>query len=258
MNILNAIYKNRKIILKVVKGVAFVGSVYFSAKETPEALVALDKAEHDKCLKYREEHPEDPDCNGYTGLTKLEMIKYGAPKYWKTALCAGIAIGSDCAVAKITEGETETIKMLLSLALSDNDRNMKIVEDVVSKDKLNKIKSQIAQEKINENPPKIDTTFNDDGTHTFCIFGQYFRSTRNSVDAIFNKINAKINQGETFSQDMICLHFGVSEIKGGSNILYGRCAGIPGDILDYDVNPAEDIYGNPVSMIEIKNKPEVL
>lgn len=256
-SIKNAVYTHRGSILTVAKAASFILAVYFSAKDTPRAMKAIDEAELDKCIEYKEKHSEDTTCSGFPGLTRIEKIRYGAPKYWRTGICAGATIGLDIITAKMMGKQLQSYKLLATMALNDKDKLIKAVEETVSKDKLNKIKTQIAQEDINNNPPKIDTSFADDGTHTFRIFGSDFRSTRNDVDAKFNEINSQICQGEVYSRNHLRNLFGLDDEKGVGNLMYGRNAGMPGDIIKYDVVPAQDIYGNPICIIDIRNQPEV-
>lgn len=250
------IIKHTDKILFISKNTLMIMALIFASKDSPKASKAIDQKEHERALQYQQQHPEDPNLLGYRGLTKMEKFKTAAPCYWRTALFAGGAIGLDVYSSIRTNRMIDSYKWIAASAIEEKTKTLTAIEENVSKDKLNKIKSQIAQENIDKCPPTVDSSFHDDGSHLYRIFDCDVRSTRNEVDAKFNKINSRINQGETFTIADLKPMFGITPSKGDNLIGFGESlSGIPGNIIRYEVIPASDSYGNPIGKVWIKTDP---
>ena len=237
-------------------------SLYMMYKEAPKAQRAIADAENEKWLKYSQEHgPEDGVP--YVPLTPMEKFKVSVPYISKPVLVNGVSIAFSIGGHVRAARAVADVTTLLNNALTKNEIIMKTIESDVSPEKFEKIKRDIAEQKVQDKIANIPKDIRDDGLYSFFepITGQHFRATTEIIRQgclDFNDILMNSDRG-TLSDLMMCwMNKGakgltLSSVSDG----WFWIASHEKDWLKISsFSPISNDYGNPVSMINYNRDPK--
>ncbi|NLA96575.1 MAG: hypothetical protein GX838_07030 [Clostridiaceae bacterium] len=166
----------------ILTGIGVAGVIttaIMAAKATSNAMYALDEA----------------DCNTEEELTKKDVVKIVAPYYIPTLIMGATTIGCILGLNSIHTRRTAAIASLYSLT----EASLKEYEDRVLKElgpkRSQKIRDDMAQEKLDKNPTKSNTIFETGSGDSLCydaLSGRYFRSSIESIKRAMNDFNYKL------------------------------------------------------------------
>lgn len=168
----------------------FIAATVCAVKETPEAIACLEEKED-----------LDPD------MTKLQRAAVVIPKYKKTLIFTGLGLGLTCGAWKMEAKQMAELAATASMALSDNDKLKKAIEEGDSekaKETLNKMEEEkgvhhISEESIGSDPDTNPPTDKVVSIFRFDITGKCFYSTMEKVEEALSNCRAKFRRDRSVS-----------------------------------------------------------
>lgn len=200
-------------ILTALGIVGFVGTCVLVAKETPKAVVDLERAEQDKKSE----------------LKPVEKAKILAKNYWPAA-----ATGIGSIACFVGANHISILRVQAAMAayrMSENrfaEYQDKVVEKFGAK-KEESVRTDIAQDHVNRNPAPTDPALipHGKGGNQLCYdikTGRYFYSDMQTLKAIVNVLNRQFDcsGGIEYGEGVVTLndfydHVGLPTIPDGDN-----------------------------------------
>lgn len=207
----------------------FVATVYLAVKATPKAAEKIKQAEFEKnasilTLEDAKARPSFTakeiviDNENYKVLTLQEKVK----TVWKDYLPAAITgtASTLCIIASVSESCRRSAVLATAYRLSEeaaNEYKAKVIETIGEK-KEQKIREDIAQDKINNNPVQSTQVILTNQGNALCYdsySGRYFRFDIDKLKKINNEINARLLTDDAISLNKIYLEYGLDGIDAG-------------------------------------------
>lgn len=208
----------------------FIGSIIITAKQAPKAKKAVEEL-HEELGKSDKEY------------TKHEIIfeefKTAAPYYIPTIVTASASAGCILGSYKISSARTAAIAAAYELTKEGLKEYKEKVKEVVGEKKEEKIRHEIAQDRVNKAPRDEAGNRNEvmmtDGQTLFydCYGGRYFRSTVNEIRKAEKLIADRLNSEMYIELNELYYQLGVSNTKLG-------------DMVGFNVDDGIEIYFNSV------------
>lgn len=229
----------------ILTGVAVAGvltTAILAVKATPNALRILDIESSRK----KEE------------LTKLEMVK----TTWKCYIPSGImgTVTIACIIGATSVNLKRNAALVSAYSLTEKalkEYQSKVVE-VIGKNKEQKIKDEIAKDKITNNPPKESEIIFTGNGETLCyeaLSGRYFKSDIEKVRKAENAINKQLLKDGFICLNDLFYELGLPSTKLGDELGWNNYDdalmifnfssqlsenGIPCLVIDYEIYPNGD------------------
>ena len=235
---------------------------------TGAAAVALSWWESDRCSKElvdaEEKKYEDyighngPDSSeGYQGLTKKEQniirLKHAAVPIALEIISIACSFGSD-KKNKLTQ---EHIASAAATALNYATMFEKKAEEHISSDKMAKIRKEVAEEIMENDPPKkITNQQYDDNLVWFRDYfsGQEFRSSVVDLERVKNKLNEAYLNGEWVCLNEYYILLGLEPIDAGWTM--GWIVDFPVELINFHTDLIKLKDGTPCGLIVFDTQPK--
>jgi hypothetical protein len=192
---------NSPAILTAIGGLGVVGTAYAASKATIKAHAAVkaDDAE-------REALKEEP-------RTKKETVKLVWILYLPTVTSGVLTITAIVMANRISTGRAAALAAAYALNQQGWEEFEKKAKEVIGEKEVEKVKAQVAQDRVNQSTGQInDVIFIDDSEQLFLegFSRRPFKSTRNELDALQNKLNKLMIDGDTVSLSELYDFLGLS------------------------------------------------
>lgn len=250
------------LILTVVGVVSGLAGTILMMDRAPKAQKAIADAENEKWDDYIQRGGMESD-EEYEPLTKIEKIKVAAPI---VAPAIGLSIiSSVCSVSAYVKLGNKIVQttQALNQAITAREVFEKAVEANVSKDKMEKIKKDVADQDIQNRMISLPKDTKDDGLYSFIepVSGQVFRATTEIVRQgclDFNEI--MMNQDKATLTDLMMCWMN----KGAKGLVLTPTtdgwfwkADHEKDWLKINTfSPISNDYGNPASYLSYNREPK--
>ena len=250
------------LILTVVGVVSGLAGTLLMMDRAPKAQKAIIEAENEKWMEYNSTHvPGDDD--EYEPLTTKEKIKVAAPI---VAPALGLTlISSICSVTAYIQLGNKVMQttQALNQALTAKEVFEHAVEANVSRDKMEKIKKDVAEQNIQNRMIELPKDVKDDGLYSFIepISGQVFRATTEIVRQgvlDFNEIMMNSDKA-TLSDLMMCwMNKGAKGLvlSPSTDGWYWKADHEKDWLRVNTFSPISNDYGNPASYINYNREPK--
>ena len=254
--------ENGRLVGVVVSTLTTLAAPIFLYFAIPKAEKKISEKEEEKWKEFKETHDKS-EYDDFEGLSKWDIFKIKALYYIPTGLCVLVSIGTNVYTYKLSEDKIKDLTTTVTQLMVNADTTMRIVERNVSKDKMSKIRKDLAEEDVKSRKIVVPNYGNDDGKFTFVepISGQSFRATADIVRGAIqdaNDIMMKRSDRVTLNGFIECLMR-----RGATNIsfsevgdaIYWEADGSK-DFLDVDeFSPLKDDRGNSFSYIQYNRSP---
>lgn len=201
---------------EILTGIGVTGmitSTVLAVKATPEALDLLDEAR-------REKHDD---------LTALETVKVAWKPYIPSTVIGIFSVA--CIVGASTVSTKRNTALATAYALSEKTLltyRDKVVETIGEK-KEKEIRTNIAQDDINNNPVSSAQVIITSKGNTLCkdsLSGRYFESDIDFIKRVENKLNKQINNRDYVSLNEFYSELGLEGIASGDRMGWNICDGL--------------------------------
>lgn len=197
----------------------FFTSIILAIKVTSKAKNDIEEARNDKYLTQIED--------GYDAvlddveLTPMEVVK----ATWKDYLpvVGTTAASTLCIIGSVTTSNRRTAVLATAYKLAEEsaaEYRAKVVETIGEK-KEQKIREDIAQDRINNNPPQTTQVFITNQGNALCYdsySGRYFKFDIDKLKKVNNEINERLLMENAVSLNELYLEWGLDGIDMGYEI----------------------------------------
>lgn len=214
---LNTIDRNSPTILTGLGVTGLVSTVLLTINGTVKAKNLIEQVEYEKL--------KDAAVEGYPykeeKLSKKEIAKLVWKCYIPTLVMGSISIACIISSHNIASRRTAAIATLYSLA--DNalqEYKAKVIEQI-GENKSRKVEEEIAQDKLNANPPDKQTVILTGKGTVLCyesLSGRYFRSSVEEIRKVQNDFNARVISDFYRPLNELYDDLGLEPIKMGEDI----------------------------------------
>lgn len=209
-NVGKTINKNSPTILTGLAVAGFVTTVIFAVKATPKALEILDQ---EKIMR------RDYDNN--RPITKTDVIKLTWKTYLPTFLMGATSISCMIFANHINLRRNAMLSSLYALSETTLKEYQNKVVETIGENKERKIRDEIKEDKIKNNPPKEANVIVTGKGDTLCydvLSGRYFKSDIESIRKIENETNKKLLSNMWVSLNEVYDDLGLPSIDLGRDI----------------------------------------
>lgn len=187
------IQQNSPTILTGMAVAGVVGTVVAAINATPKAveIVELEKRKREHIVYY----VGDEEVEMKQELTKFDIVKLTWKEYIPTAIMGTVTIGCIIGAHSISMKRTAALAGLYSLSQKALEEYESKVEEVVGKNKANKIKDEIAQDWLDKNPVDKNNIIRTGYGDTLCydiLSGRYFMSDIEKIRQAQNDFNQQL------------------------------------------------------------------
>lgn len=245
-NLGGVLVKNSPTILTVLSVSGLVATTIMGSKDTIKAIRILDELE------------EEAELKGEEPLTFKEKAKATWKCYIPTAIMGSITIGCTIGANSIHLRRNAALASLYSLSeVALKEYQAKVVE-TIGKNKEQKIKDEIHQEKIVKNPVSANEVFITGRGDTLCydvLSGRYFKSDMEKIKSALNKLSRDLMSEMFVSVNQVYYELGLEGTKHGD--LWGwHVDQVGSDLIqpDFSSQLAED--GRPCLVLDFKADPK--
>jgi len=180
--------RNSPTILTALGVAGLLGTVILAVKATPKALAILESEEKFRITEY-----QDPDYN--LPISPKDVIRLTWQEYIPSAIMGVVTIGCMIGANSIHLRRNAALASLYSLAETTlREYQEKVVEKIGDK-KEEKIRGEIAQDKINSNPVDKNTVIMTNRGSMLCydsLSGRYFYSDIETIRKAENDFNKRL------------------------------------------------------------------
>lgn len=220
--------KHQPEILAGIGIAGYISSIVLAVKATPKAAEKIKKAEFDKnaqitTLFDAEAHPyytvKEIDDEKYEELTLPEKVK----TVWKDYLPAACTATAStlCIVGSVSTSCRRNAVLATALNLAEEsarDYREKVIETIGEK-KEQKIREEIAQDNLNNNPTTQVFLTNQGSALCYDTYsGRYFRFDIDKIKKINNEINERLLMESQVSLNELYLEYGLDGIDMGYEV----------------------------------------
>jgi cell division protein FtsL len=152
--------KNAPVLAASAAILCTAGAIVATVKATKKYQEEIQKAElakNEEFMKNATTPGEDEEApKEFVGLTKTEKLLIAAKCYWLVALLFVLSSGSVIASVKFSNRQIQALAILASTSEAALTRNEKAVEELLGKNKLEKIKMMANEQELKENEIPFD------------------------------------------------------------------------------------------------------
>lgn len=242
------------------------GAIVATVKATKKYQEEVEKAEIEKNKEFLK-HATDPDQDEnapkeFQGLTKTEKLLIAAKCYWLVALLFVLSSGSTIASVKFSNKQIQALAILASTSEAALARNEKAVEELLGKNKLEKVKMMANEEELKENEPPFD----DDLIERSSLGGntlffdpmccRYFYGDITKIEHAINVANATLLRDVGYlSINEFYQELGLKGIEWGEYIGWDTNENGFG-LIDVRLEYATDTHQRPIVILKCKTQPK--
>lgn len=193
---------NSPAILTAIGGLGVIGTAYAASKATIKAQQIL---EVEDAARVRSGNLAD--------RTKKETVKLVWLLYLPTVTSGVLTITAVVMANRISTGRAAALAAAYALNQQGWEEFEKKAKEVIGEKEVEKVKAQVAQDRVNQSTGQInDVIFIDDSEQLFLegFSRRPFKSTRNELDALQNKLNKMMIDGDTISLSELYDFLGLS------------------------------------------------
>lgn len=178
----------------ILTGVGVVGAAtvaYLTGKATIKAVDLIDSEKHRRHLMTPVEKEEDIE------LSKQDILKTVWTAYLPPAGALGVTMTAIICANRISTGRVAALATAYSLSEKRFGEYKEKVVEKFNPNKERQVRDEIAQDRVNANPPKdaqIILTGNGDVICYDLPTGRYFKSNMEKLRSVQNDINAQVNE----------------------------------------------------------------
>ena len=196
--------KNAPVIAASAAILCSAGAIIATVKATKRYEEEIQKAEISKnedFIRNATKSSDEKDENApeeFGGLTKTEKLLIAAKCYWLVALLFVLGGGAAIASVKFSNKQIQALAILASTSEAALARNEKVIEDVLGKGKLDKIKMESNKQELSEVPIPVDDELIERsslGGNTLMfdtMSHRYFYGDITKIEHAINEVNATL------------------------------------------------------------------
>ena len=206
--------KNSPTILTGLAVAGVVTTVVMAVKATPKALEILDQER-----VMREDYSERW-LVPVEKITKKDVVKLTWKCYLPSFLMGGATIAAIIAANSINLRRNAALSGLYGLAQASLEEYQRKVVETIGENKNNKIKDEIAGDRIKKNPPKNNEIIITGKGNTLCydsLSGRYFKGDIEEIRKTENYINKCLLTDMWVSLNTVYSELGLTPIKMGED-----------------------------------------
>lgn len=231
----NDIEKNKPFILMAISLLGVVATAVEAAYAKPKA---------DALIMKRHAERQEPETKA---KEIARDVAVAVPVYLPAMATGVMTIG--CMVGSYSESSKRTAAYATAYTLTESklkDYQAKVIETLGEK-KEQKIRADIAKDKIAQNPPKEDFVLNDQDTLFYdSASGRYFKANIEDVRRAIANLNERLYSEMFISLNDFYYEIGIPEIRLGENLGFNVEDGVINIPLDQWV----DYNGKPCLMLD--------
>lgn len=218
------IYKNSPTILTWLGVSGFLGTIVVAVKATPEAMRLIEtEKQFRKTQAIEEGHGMMP-----MPLTKLDIIKIAWKCYIPAIGIGTVSIACFVGANSINIRRNAAIASLYSLTRKAFDEYQEKVVEEIGKSKEEKIRENLAQDKLDKNPPS-DSQVIMTGNGVLCYeehTGRYFQSDPETIRKVVNELNWRLNRDGFVKLNQLYDEFGLEPTEAGKDVGWNKESGL--------------------------------
>lgn len=182
-----------------------VTTAVLTARATFKAARIIDEETHRRIATEMSDEPSEPP------LTTAQKVKIVWPQYVPPVVTGGATITAIIMANRLNAQRVAAITAAYAISENRLKDFQKKVEEKLTGPKNQQVYDEIAQDKVNENPPNREVVIIGDGRSVLCydmFSGRYFTSTHDDI----KKAELAVN-GELFHHNYASLSFFYDELE---------------------------------------------
>jgi hypothetical protein len=243
-----AIRRNSPTILTGLGVAGLVSTVALAISATPKALMMVKEEE-----EYNESYGiTNPD--GSTNLTKLEIVKLTWKCYIPTAIMGGVTTLCIISANSISMQRTAALAGLYSLTETALKEYKAKVVATLGEKKEDKLRSEMAQDKLDANPVSANTILVTGKGDTLCydiLSGRYFKNDIETLRRVQNNFNHQLLSDMFVTLNELYDEMGLPQIDLGKSIGWS----VSGGMLDFRFDAKLTPDGIPCLVVDHRWSP---
>lgn len=251
----------------ILTGLGIAGmatTVVLACKETPKAVELIDAKKHEKevIAKAEKDINETDEEQGSIKLTAWESFCEGAKVYWPVAIMFTTSAMCIIFANKVNLKRNAALMAAYKISEGKFKDYQEEVQKIISKPKEEKIKTNIAERTMANNPPDMSKVIIDSDKEVLCydsISGRYFKSNTSDIMKVEALLNRRmINEVYVTINDMYeefrNMGIDLPDISIGDNI--GWHMDSVNDVVIFDLTNAKvTSEGVPCIYLDYNSKP---
>lgn len=241
------------------------GAIVATVKATKKYQDEVEKAEIEKNKEFLA-HATDPDQDEnapkeFQGLTKTEKLLIAAKCYWLVALLFVLSSGSTIASVKFSNKQIQALAILASTSEAALARNEKAVEELLGKNKLEKVRMMANEEELKE----VDIPADDDLIERSSLGGntlffdpmchRLFYGDITKIEHAINMVNANLLHDIGFvSVNEFYEELGLEGVKWGEYLGW-EFDGMNTRLIDVHLEYDSNAHQRPIVILKINTQP---
>lgn len=213
--------KNSAPILTCLGATGVVTTAVMAVKATPIALELIEEARTEITTVETEDGSISLSEPSKGILSKQEIVKITWKCYIPAAIMGSVSIACIIGAHRIGSKRVAALGALYSVAETSLKEYQTKVAEVVGENKANKIKDEIAKDKIEQNPASNSEVMIIGGGEHLCyeeITGRYFKSDIEKIKQTVNEFNSRLLTEMSLDLNELYYDLGLPSVKFGSEV----------------------------------------
>ena len=212
---------NSPTILTALGVTGLVSTIVAAIKATPLAEEALYQEANFRMKEYSEQTGESEESYPTDVFTPVEIVELTWKFYIPTAVLGTLTIGCMIGANNINLRRNAALASVFSLTETALKEYQSKVVEVIGDKKEEKIRGEIAQDKLNANPVKNNAIIVTNDGSTLCydsLSGRYFKSNIDKIKSVTNEFNRRLLSDMAISLNEFYDDIGLEPIEMGTHM----------------------------------------